>query len=222
METLSLDIGSLTRLQISNLVHWLVAPRPIAWVSTVGGDGRPNLAPFSFFNVFASHPPTVGVGPGSRNGVNKDSLRNIRETGELTISVVTAELATRVNRTSAELDPTVSEWELAGVTPRESVTVRPASVAESPAALECRVFTIVDLGPDDLPTNSLVIARVTHMHVSEEVVVGDGYELDPAALDLVARMGGNLWCTTRERFELIRPTVEEATAELAATRRRNG
>jgi flavin reductase (DIM6/NTAB) family NADH-FMN oxidoreductase RutF len=211
---IGVDPTFLTRRQSTALANGLVAPRPIAWVSTVDAEGLSNLAPFSFFNCFSAAPFTIGIGPGSRDGVHKDSLRNIKRSGEFTVSVVTEELATRANLTSAEFDPCVDEWEVAGLTKRPSVAVGPPSVAESPASLECRVFEIVDLGEPDRPTNSLIIARVVFMHVAEEVVVDDDFQIDPEAIRLVARMGGDLWSTTRDRFTLRRPTVEQAHAGL--------
>jgi flavin reductase (DIM6/NTAB) family NADH-FMN oxidoreductase RutF len=206
---IELDPTTLSRRELTALANGLVAPRPIAWVSSRAPDGTANLAPFSFFNCFSTAPFTIGIGPGSRAGVNKDSLANIKASGEFTISMVTEELALRANLSSAEFDPSVDEWAVAGVTPRPSTTVGPPSVAESPAALECRVFTVVDLGEPELPTNSLVIARVTAIHVSEDVV-GEGYEVDPDAIALVARMGADLWSTTRDRFSLRRPSTDEA------------
>src|SRR3954466_14854181 len=125
------DPDELDRPRLTALVNGLVAPRPIAWVSTTSADGTPNLAPFSFFNVFATTPLTIGIGPGSREGVNKDSLRNIKETGELTVSVVTEELASVANLSSAEFDPSVDEWEITGLTKRPSTEVGPPPVAES-------------------------------------------------------------------------------------------
>ena len=216
---IAVDPTTLTRRQLTALANGLIAPRPIAWVSTLTVDGNPNLAPFSFFNCFSTAPFTIGVGPGSREGVNKDSLRNIKATGEFTISVVTEELAEHANRTSADVDPTVDEWAIAGVSKHESVDVRPPFVAESPAALECRVLEIIDLGAPEHPTNSLVIAHVTHVHVAEDVVASDDFEIDATAIQLVGRMGGDLWCTTRDRFELRRPTVDEALETAMADHR---
>jgi flavin reductase (DIM6/NTAB) family NADH-FMN oxidoreductase RutF len=208
------DPTELDRTRLTALANGLVAPRPIAWVSTVDADGVHNLAPFSYFNAFSTAPFTIGVGPGSREGVNKDSLRNIRAGGEFTVSVVTEELAPIANLSSAEFDPAVDEWETTGLTRRPSVLVGPPSVAESPAALECRVFTIVDLGSSEKPTNSLVVARVVLIHVSEDVIDPETLRVDPEALGLVGRMGGDLWCTTRGRFTLRRPTVEEGQARV--------
>ena len=200
-----LDPSELDRRVLNGLMNGLVAPRPIAWVSTVSAAGTPNLAPFSFFNAFSFHPyPTVGVGPGARAGIDKDSLANIRATGELTISVVTEALAERANASSAEFGPDVDEWVVAGVTPAPSTAVAPPRVAESPVGLECRVLQIVDLGSDETPSNALVIARVVLFQIDDDVL---DPELRPlsGALRLVGRMGADDWVRTNERFELRRP-----------------
>lgn len=207
---MEIDVAVLSRREASELATGLIAPRPIAWVSTLGPSGRRNLAPFSYFNAFSHQPFTIAIGPGSRSGVHKDSLRNISETLEFVVSVVPQALAARANLTGADFDSDVDEWVIAGVTPAPSTDVQPPRVAESPASLECRVREIVDLGPPHEPTNSLVIALVTRIHVADDALRG----LSPIAgvLDLVARMGGSDWCTTRDRFELRRPTPEEAFA----------
>ncbi len=213
-----IDPGTLSRQELNRLVNGLVAPRPIAWVSTIGSDGSSNLAPFSFFNAFSFDPPVVAVGPGVRQGVPKNSLRNICETGELTISVVTEELAERANLSSAELEYGEDEWELAGVTAAASIDVRPPRVAESPAAFECRVRQIVDLGTDEAPANGLVIASVTRIHVLDDAL--DGLVPRPEALRLVGRLGGDLWCTTRDVFALERPAGTRLVDVLDVPRQR--
>jgi flavin reductase (DIM6/NTAB) family NADH-FMN oxidoreductase RutF len=203
----SFDPRQLDRRQRNNLINGLIYPRPIAWVSTIAPDGSRNLAPFSFFNAFSFNPPTVGVSPGSRQGVPKDTLANVRATGEFVINLVSSALADTANATSAELASHVDEWELAGVTPVASETVAPARIAEAPAALECRVHHIVDLGEDE-PSNSLVIGRVLHVHVLDDAL-DEHYLPRPEALDLVGRMGGDLWATTRQQFILPRPSGEQ-------------
>lgn len=203
------------RRTLNGLMNGLVAPRPIAWVSTRAPDGTPNLAPFSFFNAFSFSPPTIGVAPGSRRGVNKDSLRNIRASGQFSVSLVTAALARYANAASAEFPPEVDEWEVLGLAQAPCADIDVPRVAASPAALECRVRQIVDLGEEDMPTNSLVIARVTRIHVDDDAL--DGLRPVPERLDLVGRMGGDDWCTTRDRFELPRPgtaDVDEVRALL--------
>jgi flavin reductase (DIM6/NTAB) family NADH-FMN oxidoreductase RutF len=201
-----LDPSKLERQVLNGLMNGLVYPRPIAWVATLGPGGVPNLAPFSFFNAFSFHPyPTVGVGPGARSGIDKDSLANVRASGELTISTVSVELALRANACSAEFGPDVDEWQVAGVTPATSEIVAPPFVAESPAAFECAVHEIVDLGSDELPSNALVIARVVRIHVRDD---GLDEELRPVAdeLRLVGRGGRDDWIRTTDSFSLSRPS----------------
>ena len=170
----NVDPDELDRPRLTALVNGLVAPRPIAWVSTTSTGGTHNLAPFSFFNAFATKPFTIGIGPGSREGVNKDSLRNIKETGELTVNVVTEGLATVANLSSAEFDASVDEWEITGLTERPSTAVGPPVGRRVPGGVRVPRVPIVDLGPVDKPTNSLVIARVVRLHVSEGVIdLGD-------------------------------------------------
>jgi flavin reductase (DIM6/NTAB) family NADH-FMN oxidoreductase RutF len=200
----SFDPRALDRRQRNNVINGLIYPRPIAWVSTVASDGTRNLAPFSFFNAFSFNPPTVGVSPGSRRGVPKDTLANVRATGEFVINLVSAALADTANATSAELSADVDEWELAGVTPVASEAVAPARVEQAPAALECRVHQIVELGVDE-PSNSLVIGRVLRVHVVDGAL-DEHYLPRPEALDLVGRMGGDLWARTEEHFILPRPS----------------
>jgi flavin reductase (DIM6/NTAB) family NADH-FMN oxidoreductase RutF len=203
----SFDPRGLDRRQRNQLINGLIYPRPIAWVSTISSDGIRNLAPFSFFNAFSFNPPTVGVSPGSRHGTPKDTLANLRATGEFVINLVSASLADTANATSAELAPGVDEWELAGVTPVASETVAPARVEQAPAALECRVHQIVELGADE-PSNSLVIGRVLRVHVLDDAL-DEHYLPRPEVLDLVGRMGGDLWARTRQRFILPRPSDEQ-------------
>lgn len=200
-----IDPQDLERSDLNKLVNGLIYPRPIAWVSTVGADGARNLAPFSFFNAFCFHPrPVIGIGPGSRQGVNKDTLTNVKETGEFVVNLVNEELARTANLTSAEFGPGVDEWEAAGVDPAPSEMVQPERVAASPASFECRVKEIVELGTEEKQSNSLVVGVVERVHVADEVLF-DGYKVDPEAMQLVGRMGGPYWVRTCDYFELARP-----------------
>jgi flavin reductase (DIM6/NTAB) family NADH-FMN oxidoreductase RutF len=213
-----LDPMELDRRERHSLLNGMVGPRPIAWVSSLGADGVPNLAPFSFFNVFAIDPPTIAIGPGSRRGVNKDTIVNIRAGGEFVVNLVSRELAERVNATSGEWGPEVDEWEVAGVTPVAADLVAPPRVLESPGALECRVRQVIELGEAGRSTNSLIIAWVVGAHIVE-----GGFEdglVDPDVLDLVGRMGGDDWCTTRDRFALPRPGDDDPARVAAELDRR--
>jgi flavin reductase (DIM6/NTAB) family NADH-FMN oxidoreductase RutF len=198
-----IDPAGVGRAERNALINGLIAPRPIAWVSSLSAEGAPNLAPFSFFGAFSFDPPTIGIGPGSRQGTNKDSLHNIKATGEFVVNLVDRELAEVANACSGEFGPEVDEWEVAGLTGEPSEVVAPLRVAESPAALECRVMQVLELGSSDHASNNLVVAWIVRIHVRDDAM--DGYVPLPEQLDLVARMGGDVWCTTRDRFALPRP-----------------
>jgi flavin reductase (DIM6/NTAB) family NADH-FMN oxidoreductase RutF len=183
-----------------------VAPRPIAWVSTISKHGHPNVAPFSFFNAFSGRPPILGFAPGLRQTEDgshpKDTLRNVRETGEFVVNVVTFELVEKMNLTSGEYGPAVNEFELANLQMRASELVRPPQVAESPVNFECKLRQVVEFGSEG-PAGSLVLGEIVSVHISE-TVLKDG-KLDPHALELVGRMGGIQYARTTDRFELTRP-----------------
>lgn len=198
-----IDPKDLDRRERSGLINGLVAPRPIAWVSSLAPDGTRNLAPFSFFGAFSFDPPTIGIGPGSRQGVNKDSLANIKASGEFVVNLVNRELAESANACSGEWGPHVDEWDVTGLEEAPSEMVAPARVAAAPAALECKVRQILELGEAERASNNLVVAWIVRIHIDDEAL--DGFSPRPEVLDLVGRMGGDLWCTTRDRFELPRP-----------------
>jgi flavin reductase (DIM6/NTAB) family NADH-FMN oxidoreductase RutF len=202
-----IDPHSLDRMERNALINGLIAPRPIAWVSSLSPDGRRNLAPFSFFGAFSFDPPVIGVGPGSRQGTNKDTLRNVKATGEFVVNLVNRHLAETANACSAEFDSEVDEWSVTDLAEAASDAVRPARVAEAPAALECRVMQILELGSADRASNNLVLAWVVRIHIRDDAI--NGCVPLPDRLDLVGRMGGDLWCTTRDRFVLPRPASRD-------------
>jgi flavin reductase (DIM6/NTAB) family NADH-FMN oxidoreductase RutF len=196
--------------ELYSLILNSVAPRPIAWVSTVSAGGQPNLAPFSFFNAVCIDPPLLAFAPGLRRsrqseasrGEAKDTLRNIRETNEFVVNVVTYELAEAMNLTSGEYDASVNEFELAKLTRQPSTIVRPPGVAESPVSFECRQYQILDFS--SAPTSSsLVIGEVVSIHISD-AHLKEG-RLDRDSLDLIGRMGGLQYTRTTQRFEMVRP-----------------
>src|ERR1700723_2413765 len=195
-----------------NLLISSVVPRPIAWVSTVNAAGQPNLAPFSFFNAVCANPPLLAFAPGLRrprqpdasHGEAKDTLRNVRETKEFVVNIVTYELAEAMNLTSGEYDASVNEFELAKLTPQPSTIVRPPRVAESPVSFECKLHQILDFST--APTSSsLVIGQVVSIHMSD-AHIKDG-KLDRNSLDLIGRMGGLQYTRTTQRFDMVRPKV---------------
>ena len=198
-----------------------VAPRPIAWVSSLSASGQPNLAPFSFFNAVCANPPLLAFAPAMRApkksgpvagapavvplGVAKDTLRNIRETREFVINIVTYELAEAMNQTSGDYDPTINEFEVAKLASAPSKLVRPRRVAESPVSFECKLHQILDFNPGP-EGGSLVIGEIVSIHVDERYLK-EG-RLDRNSLDLIGRMGGMQYTRTTERFEIVRPKVE--------------
>jgi flavin reductase (DIM6/NTAB) family NADH-FMN oxidoreductase RutF len=187
------------------LLH-CVAPRPIAFVSTLSPSGRPNLAPFSYFMAGGANPPSVVVSPlTDRGGQPKDTLRNVEATGEFTVSVVTYGMRERVNHASAEFPYGVSEWEEAGFAPAASARVRPAYVAESPLAIECRLYRILPHGSGPLAAN-YVIGEVVYFHVAEPLLTEAGM-VDAPRVDYIARMGGEWYARTKPEcmFEMPRP-----------------
>ena len=204
-----------------NLLISTVVPRPIAWVSSLSASGEANLAPFSFFNAVCAKPPLLAFAPGMRPpkksetdadesrghpGVHvKDTLRNIRETGEFVISLVTYELAEAMNLTSGEYEASVDEFELAKVASAASKVVRPRRVAESPVSFECKLRQILDFNPDP-EGGSLVIGEIVSVHIDERRMQ-DG-RIDRDSLDMIGRMGGMQYTRTTERFEMVRPKVE--------------
>lgn len=198
--------------ELYNILLSAVGPRPIAWVSSLSAAGQPNLAPFSFFNVACADPPLLAFAPSMRapktssanSGVPKDTLRNIRETGEFVVNIVTFELAEAMNLTSGDYDATIDEFEVAKLAAAPSTLVRPQRVADSPVSFECKLYQILDFnpGPDG---GSLVIGEIVSIHVDEDLLK-EG-RLDRNSLDLIGRMGGIQYTRTTERFEMVRPKV---------------
>ena len=191
----------------------LVAPRPIAWVSTLSDRGAPNLAPFSYFQGVCSDPPTIVLGIAwLPDGRPKDTLANILATRELTISHVDQSLAQAMNATSAEFGPEISEWEACGIEPAPAERVGPPRVARALGGLECRLSHAIPLGRTKLgaPSSTLVIAEVVHFWVAEGLLQRDGrghlLPIDPAALQAVGRLGGIAYAPTTGHFDLPRPT----------------
>lgn len=172
----------------------LVVPRPIAWVATVDADGVGNLAPHSFFTVASHRPPVIAF----TSIGTKDTLRNIRATGEFTVSLVTEDLAEAANATSASLGPEVDEAEQVGVAMEAGSVVAPPRVAASPAALECRLHSTVGFG-----ASTVIFGEVVAFSVDEAVLDGD--HPDFTRLRPVARLGRDEWGLTPEVIHRPRP-----------------
>ncbi len=182
----------------------MIVPRPIAWVSTVGPEGQVNLAPFSFFNGITSRPPTIMFVPVTQaDGTPKDTLRNVEATQEFVVNLVSADLAEQMNSTAAKLPYGESEFETFGVAAAASERVKAPRVAAAPIALECRLHTIVRMG-DEPGVANCVFGHILCAHLRNDILNTDG-RIDPTKLDLIGRMGGNDYCTTRDQFTIGRP-----------------
>ncbi|MER5912444.1 flavin reductase family protein [Streptomyces sp. NPDC001982] len=176
------------------LLTAVVVPRPIAWVSTLSGDGRTaNLAPHSFFTVACVDPPIVQFTSVGR----KDSLRNVEETREFVVNLAPEPLFEQINATGTDFPREVGEFEAVGIEREPSLRVRPPRVAASPVALECTLHSTLGLGD-----STVVFGRVVHASVSEDVLVNG--RPDIRLLRPLARLGGNEWGTVGEVNEVAR------------------
>lgn len=166
-----------------------VAPRPIAFASTVDEEGRPNLAPYSFFNCFSSNPPILVFSSNRRvaNNTTKNTLHNIEKTGEVVINAVSFSIVRQMAVASIDYPQGVSEFVKAGLTPLPSDLVRPFRVKESPAHMECRVKEVIPLGSQG-GAGHLIICEILRMHISEEVLDEKG-RINPHKMDLMGRLG---------------------------------
>ncbi|MEO8809824.1 MAG: flavin reductase family protein [Rhodanobacter sp.] len=196
-----------TQMDAAESYRWLAAtvtPRPIAWVSTLSKNGVANLAPFSFFQVICDRPPTLMVNVGRHAGDRlKDTLCNVRETGELLIHLVSRNAAEAMNATSATLAHERSEFDFAGIAHVPGTRIRPPRIAAAAVAFECALAEIKPY-PAQAPRQFLIFAQVLLAHIDDAVML-DERHVDPARLDLVGRLGGSEYCTTRDRFTMKRP-----------------
>lgn len=183
-----------------------VGPRPIAFASTVDEEGRPNLSPFSFFNVFSANPPILIFSPARRGRDNtvKHTFLNSKATKEVVINIVNYKMVQQMSLSSTEYAEGVNEFEKAGFTMLKSDLVKPFRVAESPVQFECKITEVVELGQEGGAGN-LVICEVVKMHFDEEILDENG-QIDQHKIDLVARMGGNWYSRANEgMFEVPKP-----------------
>jgi len=196
-----------TTLSPRDAYNWMadtITPRPIAWVSTISSEGKANLAPFSFFNGITGNPPTLMFSAvNNREGVKKDTVRNIEATGEFVVNLVPFALTEKMNACAALLPYGESEFEAFGIAAAAVTRIRPHRVAEAPVSFECTLHTIVPVG-EGAGAASVVFGRIVAAHVSDAVLGADG-KIDPALLDTVGRIGGENYVTTRDRFTLKRP-----------------
>lgn len=206
---LVIEPGKIPTRELHQFLLGAVAPRPIAFASTIDKDGHPNLAPFSFFNAYSSNPPILVFSANRRvqNNTTKDTLHNIEQTMEVVINVVSYDIVQQMALTSVEFPPEVNEFEKSGLTPIPSDLIRPFRVKESPVQMECVVEQILPLG-EEAGAGHLIICRVVRMHIDERVVDSNN-RIDPHKIDLMGRMGRSYY--SRASGEAIYTIVQEVT-----------
>ena len=188
-----------------------IAPRPIAFASTVDKNGVRNLAPFSFFNAFGSKPPILVFSPARRVRDNtiKHTLENIQETGEVVINAVNFDMVQQMSLASTEYPKGIDEFIKSGLTPIASELVKPFRVKESPVQMECKVLEVKPMGTEGGAAN-LIICEVLLLHINEGILNSEN-KIDPHKIDLVARMGDNFYCRASGSsiFEVTKPLTEQ-------------
>jgi len=184
-----------------------IGPRPIALASTIDAESNPNLAPFSFFNVFSANPPILIFSPArsGRSNTLKDTYYNVKEIPEVVINVVNFEIAESVSLASSPYAKGISEFEKSGLTPVPSHLIRPFRVQESPVQFECKVNQVIELGTEGGAGN-LIICEVVKIHLEESILTTEGM-IDTLKVDLVSRMGGDWYCRANAEnlFEIKKP-----------------
>jgi flavin reductase (DIM6/NTAB) family NADH-FMN oxidoreductase RutF len=198
------DLDTVDTATAYKLLAATVVPRPIAWVVSQDARGNINAAPFSFFNVMGHNPPTVAIGL-LADGIKgfKDTARNILDTSEFVINLVSHRLVKKMNMTAVDAPAGINELEMAELQTAPSMHVKPPRIAESPVAFECVTHTAIETGP----RQTIIVGRVLAVHVD------DAYVKDAARghvrtekLDLVGRMFGSSYTRTNDTFDLVRPT----------------
>lgn len=204
---LSLDPKELSVPQVHRYLLGAIGPRPIAFASTMDENGVPNLAPFSFFNVFSANPPILIFSPArsGRNNTTKDTYENVKVVPECVINIVNFDIVEQMSLASSPFEKNVDEFIKSGLTPIPSDLVKPFRVEESPVQFECKVNEVIELGTEGGAGN-LIICEVVRIHIKEEVL-DENQMIDQLKIDLVARMGGNWYCRADKNsmFEIAKP-----------------
>ena len=203
----SFDPETLETRDLHKLLLSAVAPRPIAFASTIDSKGNVNLSPFSYFNVFSSNPPILIFSPSRRvrDNTTKHTLQNADETREVVVNMVDYSIVEQMSKSSNEYAKGVNEFTKTGLTEVSSLKVKPPRVLESPVSFECVVDNIISLGEMG-GAGQLVIAKVVHIHVNSELLDSND-QIDPTKLDLVARLGGDWYSrvTKESMFTINKP-----------------
>jgi flavin reductase (DIM6/NTAB) family NADH-FMN oxidoreductase RutF len=203
------DLATTSPHHVYNLLIGLVAPRPIAWITSMDHDGRLNAAPFSAYNYVCTDPPVVAIGVANRPArdiVGKDTAQNIRNTREFVVNVVNEEVAEAMNICAVDFPPGVNELEKAGVTTEPSLVVKVPRIAQAPAALECREITTMEIG-----RSRIILGQVVAMHVKDRFIDPAGPYIRAEELHAIGRMNGKgAYVKTRDAFfHITRMTYDD-------------
>jgi flavin reductase (DIM6/NTAB) family NADH-FMN oxidoreductase RutF len=205
---ITIDPKNVSVAKLQGYLQGAIGPRPIAFASTVDKNGKPNLSPFSFFNIFSANPPILVFSPARRVRDNtiKHTLINCEATKEVVINIVNYDIVQQMSLSSTEYADGVNEFLKSGLTQIPSEIVKPYRVAESPVQFECKVNEIISLGTDGGAGN-MIVCEVLKMHINEAVLDENG-SIDPHKIDLVARLGGNWYSRANEGlFEVEKPNI---------------
>ena len=207
LEMLTFNPSDLPVQKLHQYLLGAIGPRPIAFASTIDADGKQNLAPFSFFNVFSANPPILIFSPArsGRSNTTKDTYNNVKVVPEVVINIVNHSIVYQMSLASSPYASDVDEFVKSGFTPVASETINPMRVAESPVQFECKVNQVIELGTEGGAGN-LIICEVTRIHIHEDVLNAEGM-IDQHKIDLVSRMGGDWYCRadSNSMFEIKKP-----------------
>jgi flavin reductase (DIM6/NTAB) family NADH-FMN oxidoreductase RutF len=205
-----LHLKDLKPVDVQNFLQHAIAPRPICFASTIDKQGNVNLSPFSFFNLFSSHPPIVIFSPARRmrDNTTKHTLQNVLEVPEVVINIVDYDMIQQTSLASCEFEKGVNEFEKAGFTMAAATMIKPPLVKESKIKLECKVIEVKPLGTEGGAGN-LVICEVLCMHINESILNSEG-KIDQTKIHHVARLGGDWYCKTDESnlFKVAKPNTQ--------------
>ncbi len=208
MDTMEFDVSTMKAHLRYNLLISLITPRPIAFISTLSDKGIPNAAPFSFFNLMGNDPPIVAIGIGkdeTRKNNLKDSGYNIQQTKEFVINIVNERVLEQMNLTAIDFPPEVDEYEIAGLTKLPSIRVKPPRIAESPANLECRLASTVEIG-----NTRIVLGEIIYLHIKKEFLDQENQTVHTDLISPVGRMHKNsVYTRTTDLFNLPRISFKE-------------
>lgn len=210
MSTLSINPAEIPMPKVHEYLLSAIAPRPIAFVSTIDEAGNANLAPFSFFNVFGSNPPTLIFSPArsGRTGATKNTHDNVLSVKECVINIVHYDMLHQMNLAAGMYEKGVNEFEKSGLTPEPSLVVKPPRVKECYVQFECEVKQVIETGPNGGAGN-LIICEVKMIHINEQVMDSEG-SIDPIKMNYIARLGKQYWCRIGEENIITIPGFKMA------------